>query len=218
MGSDQALPRHLADLPPPPVISDELDDWTAAALEQRRDLRAARKELDAGRLEEKAAKPWYLPEIAATAKYDLYDDSIFGSNGHSGSVMAFARLSLFQGGADAARREAARHQTASGEADIRRFEEGVKLEVQQAWHDLKTARARMATAEGSLEAATEALRVTEHRFKQGLDKMIDLLDAETALREAQLRELVARYDMSLGTYRLLYLTGSTLTGSMEESS
>lgn len=218
MGSDQALPRHLADLPPPPVISDELDDWTAAALEQRRDLRAARKELEAGRLEEQAAKPWYLPEIAATAKYDLYDDSIFGSNGHSGSVMAFARLSLFQGGADAARREAARHQTASGEADIQRFEEGVKLEVQRAWHDLETARARLATAEGSLEAATEALRVTEHRFKQGLDKMIDLLDAETALREAQLRELVARYDVSLGTYRLLYLTGSSLTRSLEESS
>jgi outer membrane protein TolC len=218
MGVDQALPRRLAPLPPPPVISGELDDWTGAALEQRRDLRAARRELEAGRLEEKAAKPWYLPEIAATAKYDLYDDSIFGSNGHSGSVMAFARLSLFQGGADAARREAARHQTASGAADVQRFEGGIKLEVQQAWHDLETARARLATAQGSLESASEALRVTEHRFRQGLEKMIDLLDAETALREAQLRELVARYDVSLGTYRLLYVSGSSLTRSMEESS
>jgi len=43
----------------------------------------------------------------------------------------------------------------------------------------------------------EALRVREHRFTQGLDKMIDLLDAETAAREAELRELVARYDVSL---------------------
>jgi outer membrane protein TolC len=48
--------------------------------------------------------------------------------------------------------------------------------------------------------------------------MIDLLDAETALREAELRELVARYDVSLSTYRLLYVSGGTLTQTTEESS
>ncbi len=50
----------------------------------------------------------------------------------------------------------------------------------------------------------------EHRFKQGLDKMIDLLDAETALREAQTRELVARYDVTLTTYRINFVSGGTL--------
>lgn len=218
MGTDQNLPRSLAQLPPPPAAPGDLDDWITAAVEQRRDLRAARKELEAGRLEEKATKPWYLPEVAATAKYDLYDDTIFGSNGHSGSIMAFARLNLFKGGTESASREAARHQAASGEADIQRFEEGVQLEVQQAWHDLDTARARLATAASSLESAREALRIREHRFKQGLDKMIDLLDAETALRESQLRELVARYDVSLSTYRLLFVSGSSLTHFTEESS
>ena len=169
-------------------------------------------------MEEKAAKPWYLPEIAATGRYELYDDQIFGTNGHSGSVMAFARLNLYKGGSAAAQRTAARHEAASGEASVERFEEGVRLEVQQAWHDLNTARARLATANGSLTAAREALRVREHRFKQGLDKMIDLLDAETALREAELRELVARYDIALSTYRLMFVSGGNLTPTLEESS
>ena len=83
---------------------------------------------------------------------------------------------------------------------------------------LDTARARLFTAANSLESAREALRIRQHPFKQGLDKMIDLLDAETALREAQLRELVARYDVSLSTYSLLFASGSGLTQFTEESS
>jgi outer membrane protein TolC len=188
-----------------------------AAVERRRDLEAARRELEAGRLEEKTAKPWYLPEVAASARYDLYDDTVFGSHGGSGSVMAFARLDLYSGGRESAGREAARHDAAAGGYDIRRFEEGVKLEVQQAWHDLRTAEARLATAANSLQAAREALRVREHRFTQGLDKMIDLLDAEITAREAELRELVARYDVSLSSYRLLFTSGANLIPPTEES-
>jgi outer membrane protein TolC len=59
--------------------------------------------------------------------------------------------------------------------------------------------------------------VREQRFKQGLDKMVDLLDAETALREAETRELVARYDVFLSTYRLQFVSGATLIPSTEES-
>jgi len=50
----------------------------------------------------------------------------------------------------------------------------VRLEVRQAWQDLATARARQDTAQASLVSAREALRITEERFQQGLDKMIDL--------------------------------------------
>ena len=218
MGTDQSTPRQISPLPPPPTAPGDLENWVDAAIERRLDLRAARLELEAGRLEEKTTKPWYLPEVAARGKYELYDDTIFGSNGHSGSIMAFARFSLFQGGSDTASREAARHEAAAGEADIRRFEEGVRLEVQQAWHDLRTSQARHSTATNSLAAARESLRVREQRFKQGLDKMIDLLDAETELREAELRELVARYDVSLSTYRLFFVSGGNPIQLTEESS
>jgi outer membrane protein TolC len=217
LGADQTLPRDLAPMPPAPPVVGDLDDWIAAAVEKRRDLEAARRKLEAGRLEEKATRPGYYPEIAVLGNYDLYDDTIFGANGHSGSIMAVARINLLGGGSNNAARAAARHETASFEADIRRFEEGVRLEVQQAWLDLATARTRHVTAKNSLDAATEAVRVRESRFKQGLDKMIDLLEAETGLREAEVREMVARYDVVLDTHRLRYASGSTLIETMEDS-
>jgi outer membrane protein TolC len=218
LGADQRTSRTLATLPPAQAVAGSVGDWTTASLDRRHDLAAARQKLAAGRLEEKVARSGYLPEVAVVGRYSIYDDTIFGTNGASGGVMAVARINLYRGGGDSAARTAARHETASYEANIRRFEEGIELEVQQAWHDHETARVRLATAAEVLTSAREALRVREHRFRQGLDKMIDLLDAETALREAQMRELVARYDVSLSTYRLLFVSGGTLINSTEESS
>ncbi len=217
LGADQATPRQLQPLPGPPMVTGDLEALTAAALDERSDLAAARHKLEAGKLEEKAARPSYFPEVAVVGHYGLYDDQIFGSNGHSGTVMAVAKIDLWGGGAGNSGRAAARHEAAAFGADLQRFEEGVQLEVRQAWQDLETARTRHATATSSLQAAEEALRVRESRFKQGLDRMIDLLDSETALREAEMRELVARYDVALDGYRLRFVSGAQLLDSMEES-
>jgi len=220
MGLDQNLTHRLAQLPPPHPITNEIGTWLESGLEKRADLQAAQQRLDVGRLEEKAVRSGFLPEVAVIGRYDLYDDSPFGSNGDSASVVAVATINLFRGGSDAAGLEAARFDTSSGKYRIKRFEEGIRLEIQQAWRDLQTARQRHATAHTAVEAAREALRVREHRFKQGLDKMIDLLDAETALRESEVRELVARYDLTLAGQRLHYASGTPLTtpASLTENS
>ncbi|OYW04655.1 MAG: hypothetical protein B7Z61_08860 [Acidobacteria bacterium 37-71-11] len=50
-------------------------------------------------------------------------------------------------------------------------------------------------------------RITDERFKTGVVKMIDLLDATTARREAETRELVARADATAASLRLAVLAG-----------
>ena len=64
MGATQTQPRTLVTLPPAPPVVGDLESWVAAALDDRRDLAAARTRLEAGRLEEKASRPGYFPEIA----------------------------------------------------------------------------------------------------------------------------------------------------------
>ncbi len=210
MGVDQAAAIEIAPLAPAPRVAGELGGWQVRALDDRRDLAAARARLEAGRLEERAAGSGFKPEVAVVGRYDLYDDSLLGSHGDSGSLMAVARINLFRGGADVARLEAARSTTASAERQIARFEDGIRLEVRQAWQQLTTARARRDAATAVLDAAREGLRVRELRFRQGLDTMLELLDAETALREAETRELVARYDLALETWRLHFAAGASL--------
>jgi outer membrane protein TolC len=215
MGLEQTTSHGLAPLPHVRPPQGGLEQLTATALANRPDLAAARCKLNAGKLEEKVARSGFLPEVALIGRYDLYDDSPFGSNGDSGTLMVNARLNLFRGGSDIHAARAAGHDVAAYEANIRRFEEGIKLEVEQSWRNMKTAHARRETAEASLAAAAEALRITERRFEQGLDRMIDLLDSETALRESEVRELVARYDAAFAAFSLSYACGLPILESFD---
>lgn len=210
MGIDQTTHQKLAPPLSPPRVANGMAHWIDAGVDQRRDLNAARRKVEAGRLEEKVARSGWLPEVAVVGRYDLYDHSMFGTHGDSGAIMAVAKINLFRGGSDRAAQAAARYESSANESNVHRFEEGIRLQVQQAWDDLETARARHRTAAASLDSAKESLRVREQRFKQGLDKMIDLLDAETQLREAEVRELLARYDTALATYRLYFASGTSL--------
>ena len=221
IGLEQDHPHSLATVPEPPTVAATMQEWIQAAKDRRRDLRAARRALEAGQLETRVAKAGRLPTVGLDAHYDIYDEDPFGSNGTSGSIMLAATWKLFDGGSTGAAVASAEHTARSHEASIARFSEGVALEVRQAWQQLITARARRVTAAASVSAASEAQRVRELRFRQGLDTMIDLLDADTELREAQLRELVARYDELLTAYRLHYVSGASILdlvgASMEEN-
>jgi outer membrane protein len=206
LGGDPAAVYDLEPLPSPPPLGDSLDGYLASA-DGRGDLGAARAMLRAGELEESVRKSAFLPKVGVVARGDLVDDTLFGSHGESTTVMAVASINLFAGGGDKAALAAARWDVKAGQEDVARFAEGVRLEVRQAFEEASTARARHATAVQALEAAREVERITSERFKTGVVKMIDMLDATTARREAETRELVARADAHAAALRLAVRAG-----------
>ncbi len=196
----------LAPLPGPKPLDGDVAAWVSSAA-SRKDLSAARSLLRAGELEEKVKKAAWLPKVGVSARWDLHDKNLFGASGSAGTVMAFAAVNLFQGGADKAALVAAREDARAGREDVARFADGVALEVRQAYEEAATARARHATAVKALESARESERITDERFRSGVVKTIDLLDAATARREAETRELVARADAHATALRLAVKAG-----------
>lgn len=194
LGVDQSRSWILAPLPAPkplPAPDDTVAAWIASAA-SRRDLLAAKDLLHAGELETKVRSASWYPKLAVVGRYDLYGTRLFGSTGTNGSLMAVATINVFQGGADQAALAAARADLRAGQEDVARFEEGVALGVRQAFEELATARARHATALKALDSARETERITNERFRSGVVKTLDVLDAATARREAETRELVSR--------------------------
>jgi outer membrane protein TolC len=214
------LPRNsrheLAPLPDYPTDAGELSVWIAEAEGSRPDLNATRLKVQAGDYEAKAARSSFLPEIGIRARYELYDDKLFGDHGESWSIMGVAKLNLFRGGSDRAKWAKARYEAKANHHDVNRFAEGVRLEVQQAHGDLEAAMLRHITAQDALEAGRENLRVVEERFAQGVAKMIDLIDAQTALRELEVRELTSRYDAYLADFRLKHASGTQILQGYED--
>ncbi|NUO20032.1 TolC family protein [bacterium] len=210
LGNPQDTKIDLAEPETTDYDNPALDIAIATALEQRPDLRAAQEKLRAGRLETTVARSAFSPQIGLVGRYDLYDEELFGDNGSSWAIMGQAKINLFRGGADRFALQKAAMDARAGEADINRFKEGVKLEVRQVVAERSTAKFRLDAARTASEAGRENLRITEARFAQGVSKMTDLLDAQTALRELELRELMARYDLLLADYRIQFVTGQSL--------
>ena len=206
IGVAQDSTWQLAPLPGPKPLDGDAASWVASAA-SRKDLAAARSLLRAGELEEKVRKAAWFPKVGVSARWDLHDKNLFGASGSAGTVMAFAAVNLFQGGADKAAVAAARFEAQAGREDVARFADGVALEVRQAYEEAATARARHATAVKALASARESERITDERFKSGVVKTIDLLDAATARREAETRELVARADAHATALRLAVKAG-----------
>jgi outer membrane protein len=217
LGIAQETAHELGAMPPLPPMAGGLEVWSNRALDTRSDLSAARKQLKAGELEGQVAIAAFLPTVGLQGAYDYYDDTVFGTAEGSYSLKAALTLNIFRGGSDRARLAQARHQARAWRQDVERFEEGVRLELQQAWGDLESSRLRQQAAEAALEAGRENLRVTENRFREGVARMIDLLDAETALREVEVRELVARYDSHLAAFRLRHAAGLPPVETMERT-
>ncbi len=206
MGEPQDRVWTLSPLAPPTDVTGTVADWVKSA-QGRMDLGSACDLLAAGEIEEKVKKAGFLPKLAVVGRYDMYGTNLFVTEGRFGTVMAALSWNVFSGGSDHAAVIAAREEARAGREDVARYADGVALEVRQAYEEASTARARHATAAKALGAAREAERITSERFQGGVVKMLDLLDAATARREAETRELVARADAQSAALRLAVKAG-----------
>jgi outer membrane protein len=206
VGAPAGTEWNLDLLDTPGALTVTLDELLGSS-SARLDLSAARAVLRAGEIEESVRRAAYWPRVGLVGRSDWVDDRLFGGHGRSTAIVALASLNVFAGGSDRAAAASARWEAKAGLEDVARFEEGVRLEVRQAYEDATTATRRHNTARRAVALAEEGARITEERFRSGVVKMIDVLDAATALREAEARELTARADARLAVIRLAIRSG-----------
>ena len=206
LGADPSASWQLHELPEPEPITENLDPWLATA-ETRADLEAARRMLSAAELEVRVQRSALMPKVGLQAKYDFYDQNPFGTDAHSGSIAAVASIDIFSGNRHRAAKAAAEADLEAGRQQLEQFEDGIRLGVKDAYETAISARQRYGTAVSAQQAAAEAERITEERFRKGVVKMIDLLDASTARQEAETRQLVAAAEAHLATLELAVRAG-----------
>jgi len=202
--ADYELDASIA-LPEPTLAT--IDEALAGADSLRLDTRAAQAQTDAARLGVKRARGEYLPEVTLLARYSLNDDQLFGSNGESYALMAVATWQAWDWGQTRARVSAARADQIAAEQMSRSRSQQVDYEVREAWLRVEEARARIDVAAGAVAHAEKALSILEDRFAQGVARVTDLLDAETTLDDARLRELNARFDLQHAARTLRFAVG-----------
>ena len=102
------------------------------------------------------------------------------------------------------------------EADLQRTMNQVGLEVETALVSVERAWERVSASQKSVAAADARMRAAEGQYQQGVGIFIEVIDARTALTEAQASEVRARYDYRTALVALERALGTLRVPAVEE--
>ena len=195
------------ELPPVPEVPPAEADLTEQALQQRPDVRAARRNLDLALSRRQGVWFSYAPSIGLTGVYRRSSAGNILMPGESWAVTVGAQWTLWDGGLREInlREESAR--VAEASAQQKQSEARVTEEVARARLEFENARANLAKAEEALSLARETQRLTEISFKAGVATYLEVADANNALTGAEVGAISERLQTSMSALRLLRAAG-----------
>jgi len=176
-------------------------ELTAAALENRSDLRQARNELEKSTAGVQLARSAYLPSAGAFASYQMNaEHTPFGNDNDAWSVGVSLKWQIFDGFRRCRERDrAAAGQSAAAETLENSVQEA-SYQVRESLLRREEMEKRVGVARHALLDAEETVRLLGRRFENSLATMAELLDAQSALDQtrASLVESEANYALAGG--------------------
>jgi outer membrane protein TolC len=166
--------------------------------------RAAETSADAGLSVEREG---YWPDVLLEATTGAYDSEFFPSAFKRTQLGLSVSIPVWDGGQrelSIARARAARDVARAERADRER---ATSEEMAEAYHGYQTSRARIELAHVGVRAAAENYRVQSARYREGATTILDLLEAQVALTEAEVAVVQARYAARLSLARMEALLG-----------
>jgi outer membrane protein TolC len=195
-------------LTPSKTIAEPAARFETTAVEARPEVKQAA--LGAGVAEQQrlAARSALFPQIGVRGAFEADRQQFANRGGANWLVSASLRWNLFDGKATRARIGEAQSNVESAQAQQRQAITAVRLEVQKAWADLRSAEERIAVTSAAVAQAEESLRITKNRYEAGLSTVTDLLRTETALLDTQTRRLSAIHDQRIAAVMLELASGA----------
>lgn len=173
----------------------------------RPELQAAQERLNAAQSGISAARGAGRPQIGAFGT--LEQDRGWRLDGDGGSYTAGVRASwdIWDGRLTRARVAGATADRDAAEEQLRKIRLMIQLETEQARLNLKAARQRLTVAREAVNQAAESVALTRSRFEQGLAIATQLIDSETALTSARVRQAEAEADQRIAVAALRQALG-----------
>ncbi len=195
-------PEPLGECPPLP------EDLIVRAIENRPDLKALRKTLRLIDTRRSLKMSEIMPSLTAFASYTLYDrDTPFGSEGNGYSFGLSLTLRLNMGLSTIKKMKSEDHRRRALLQRIDHLKERIGYEVRKAVREYEASLAILSSAKRRLEEAEETVRIIKLRYKNGLARMVDLIDAQTQLEMARLDHLEALRRCHISYAKALFSAG-----------
>jgi outer membrane protein TolC len=171
----------------------DLNAALAEADANRPELRRAAAAIRLAEAEGKGARTALIPQVAAQAAFDVSGTS-FSSRAPSWIVGGEFRWNFSLGGAELARSRAAGAAQLRAAAEAEETRAAVHVEVATAIRRLEAAEARQAVGRSAVDQARERQRIIRDRFDAGVAGVTDVLQASSAVTDAEAQRISAVVD------------------------
>jgi len=193
------------------IPSDELSIQTISLTdlkisENRSDIKAMQLATDAYKDMNKADKMAFLPRLNAFGSYELYDNNIFQADANGYLVGAQLSWDIFQGSKRIGKAQKSKAEFEKSKMEYTQYVSKSNLELNKAKRMLIDAENKLQLSKLALNQSEESLRIRTNRFKEGLEKTTDLLNAETQFSQKQLEYYQTIFEYNYAQAYVQFLT------------
>ena len=173
-----------------PVFGDPVRS-EALMLAERSELKALKGLAEAGLAQVEVAKSEYYPRVDLVGSYNKYDDKYLNGAGNVGSggenlqAQVVVSMNLFNGRITESNVGKATLEARGLQYDLQEMENTMKTTLKNLYIDYKVSLDNISVAQENIEHAKENLRITQLKYKEGLQRESDLLEAVTNLSRAR---------------------------------
>ncbi|MCA0932103.1 TolC family protein [Lutimonas saemankumensis] len=189
------------------LIINDLDAADEYSLNMdRKDLLAMQYAVEAQEQKLQSSKLKFIPRANAVANYEWNDASFMGFGANNYLVGLQLSWDIFSGYKNIGKIHQEKAQLEKVNLEKEKYIQESALEVKKAVRQLNDAKKQIELSGLALEQSKEAYRITNNRFKEGLEKSKDLLFAETKYQEKELEYAQAIFNFNFSKVYLKFLT------------
>lgn len=194
------------------VSTTEMNSLVKKAVENRPEILGMNARIKASESNLSIARSGWYPQIFLVGNYNYLrpNQRVFPSKDEfkgTWDVSISLSYDLWNWNTSGSQSAQAEAQLSQTEQALSQLKDGVSLEVTQSYLAVNQAKERADVAKKGVEQAEENYRVTNERYKKGLNVNSDLLDSEVALLSAKLNYTQSLVDYELAAARLTKSVG-----------
>lgn len=205
----QEIPADLQEITEKRLEEISPERLCARGLEKRRDLQQMAGGWQAAEATVQAEKGDFWPRFLLEGSYSRTDETvIYSGENDDWNVSVKALYPLFTGFRETSEVHKARRRKKELGADYSRLKRAISAEIRSVYLDLKTQKKVIQSLEEEVASAAANHEQFVAQFNEGLVSAVDLVDAQTALNEAERRLSLAFFNYQLNLLRLKLATGT----------
>jgi len=203
LGRPLDTPVELVEPETPGFVDVDLNSCIEIACESRPEVLQAKSAIELGDKMAEVARLSGKPTVAFRWVYNRnFDTSLFNPRESSWTAFLLTSISVFDGGENKAKVDQATADANNARFTYQNVRDMATLDARQSYLSLKESEERIRAAEKGLEQAREGMRLAQVRYRGGVSTQIEVLDAQTALTQAETNYVNALYDYQIALAKL----------------